>query len=87
MCRNFGANPFENYSTRPREYGFKIGSGSKATCFNGTFGVAFELKENLFIESSVLYRTYKIENVIGQSNTTLVTFGVRWNVFKRDYDF
>ena len=85
--QNFGANPFENYSTRPREYGFKIGSGSKATCFNGTVGLSYEIKENLFIESSLQYRTYKIENVAGQSNTTLVTIGVRWNMFKREYDF
>ena len=84
---NFGANPFQNYTTRIRDFGFKIGSGSKATCFNGMFSVAYELKENLFLETSVLYRTFKIANVPGESNTTLVSFGVRFNMLKREYDY
>ena len=84
---NFGSNPFLSYNTRPREFGFRIGSGNKATCFNGTVVIAYELRENLFIESSFLYRTYKIEGVAGQSNTSLATFGIRWNAFRRQYDF
>ena len=84
---DFGSNPFIGYNQRPRDFGFRIGSGSKATSFNGTLALAYELKENLFIESSLLYRSYKIEGVAGQSNTTLVTFGVRWNAFRRQYDF
>ncbi|MBA2250225.1 MAG: hypothetical protein H0W12_08535 [Chitinophagaceae bacterium] len=84
---NFGSDPLENYQTRPRDYGFKIGSGSEATCINTTLQIAYELRENLFIETSILYRNFKINGVAGVSNTSLVTFGIRWNVFKREYDY
>jgi hypothetical protein len=84
---NFGSNPFENYNTRPGTYGFYIGSGNTTTCLNGFLQVSYELKENLFLESSLLHRTYKLANAPGESNTTLVTVGVRLNMFKREYDY
>ena len=84
---NFGSNPFESYSTRPRESGFMIGSGRKAKCLNGSFQVSYEWKENLYFEMSFLYRKYTIENLAGESTTKLVTAGIRWNMFRREYDF
>lgn len=85
--KNFGSNPLNPYTTRPRDGGFAIGSGNKATCLNGIFRVSYEWKDNFFFEVSAQYRNYKIVNVPGESNTTLVTAGIRWNMFKRDYDF
>jgi hypothetical protein len=85
--KNFGSNPFLSNTTRIRDDGFKIGSGNKATCFNGIFQVSYEWKENLFVDVSAQYRTYKIDRVPGESKTTLVTAGIRLNMFKRDYDF
>ncbi|MEO7265305.1 MAG: capsule assembly Wzi family protein [Ferruginibacter sp.] len=85
--KNFGGNIFEDYRTRTAENGFKVGSGSKAKCFNGYLQVSYELRENLFLDVSLQHRLYKIENVPGQSNTTLVTAGIRLNMFKRNYDF
>ena len=83
---NFGSNPLLSYNTRPADYGFDVGSGNKATCLNAMFQLSYELKENLFIEGSLLLRNYKIKNA-GETNTTLVSVGVRLNMFKRDYDF
>jgi hypothetical protein len=85
--RNFGANILENYTTRTGDLGYKVGSGTRATCFNGTMLVSYELKQNLFFDASLQYRTYKIENQPGQNTTTLVTAGIRLNMFKRVYDF
>ena len=85
--RNFGGNIFENYTTRVGDLGYNVGSGAKATCFNGTALVSYELKQNLFLDASFQHRTYKIANQTGQSNTTLVTAGIRLNMFKRVYDF
>ena len=85
--RNFGGNIFENYTSRTSDLGFKVGSGAKATCFNGTALVSYELKQNLFFDASFQHRTYRIDNQPGQSNTTLVTAGIRLNMFKRVYDF
>ena len=85
--KNFGGNIFKNYTTRVGDDGFKVGSGAKATCFNGTVLVSYELRQNLFLDASFQNRTYKIANQTGQSNTTLVTAGIRLNMFKRVYDF
>ena len=85
--RNFGGNIFENYTTRTGDLGYYVGSGTKAKCFNGTALVSYELVQNLFLDASFQYRTYKIDNQPVQSNTTLVTAGIRLNMFKRVYDF
>ena len=84
---NYGSNPFENYNTRPANYGFYIGTGNEATCLNGFLQLSYELKENLFLDGSLLYRTYKVANQSGESNTTMVSVGFRWNMFKREYDY
>ncbi|HEV8081068.1 MAG TPA: hypothetical protein VGP43_10160, partial [Chitinophagaceae bacterium] len=83
---NLGSNPLLSYNTRPADYGFDVGSGNKATCLNAMFQVSYELRENLFIESSLLLRNYKTKDA-GEMNTTLVSLGIRLNMFKRDYDF
>ncbi len=85
--RNFGANPMRRNIDRVKDNGYKIGSGNKATCMNGIFQISYEWKENLFVDISAQYRNYKIANVPGESNTTLVTAGIRLNMFKREYDF
>lgn len=85
--KNFGGNIFKNYTSRTVDNGFNVGSGSKATCLNGFVQVAYELRENLFFDVSLQHRNFKIANVPGESNTTLVTAGVRLNMFKRNYDF
>ncbi len=85
--KNFGGNIFNDYRTRSTNDGFTVAGGRKATCLNGFLQVSYEWKENLFFDVSLLYRNYKIQNVAGQSNTTLVTAGIRLNMFKRNYDF
>jgi hypothetical protein len=87
---NFGSNIFSNYETRPRDYGFKIGSGIPATCYNVSLAGSYEIKENLFIDFSTIYRTYTVHNVSGPSSTnssTTFTLGVRINTFRRQYDY
>jgi hypothetical protein len=85
--RNFGSNIFKNYTTRTGDLGYKVGGGAKATCFNGNMLISYELKQNLFLDASLQHRTYKIDGQSGNSNTTLVTAGIRLNMFKRVYDF
>ena len=84
---NYGANPFRNYQTRSMETGYAIGNGNRATCFNGTLNVAYELRENLFLEATLQQRNYKLDNVAGSTNRTIISAGIRWNMFKRTYDF
>jgi hypothetical protein len=85
---NFGSNIFLNYDTRPREYGFKIGSGIPATSVNAYAAVSYEIKENLFLELSAMYRTYTVHDVIPTtSSSTMFTAGIRLNMFRRQYDY
>ena len=83
---NFGSTPFRNYTTRTKNTGFEIGSGKKVTCLNSMLQVSYEWKENLYFDLSVQYRNYSIANVAGQTNSTMVSAGIRLNMFKRDYD-
>lgn len=83
--RNFGSNPFLNYNTRPREYGFNVGSGEKVTCFYTALNVAYEIKENLFFEVGVTFRDYKAPKA--DEKTTIISAGIRWNMARRDFDF
>ncbi|HTI07101.1 MAG TPA: hypothetical protein VL832_01060 [Puia sp.] len=87
---NFGSNIFENYLTRPRDYGFSIGSGTPATCLNLSGLVSYQWKENLFLELSAMYRRFSVNdptNTYHSSNSTTFTAGVRINMFRRQYDY
>ena len=85
--KNFGGNIFEDYRTRSMDIGYKIAGGNKVTCLNGFLQLSYEWKDNLFFDLNLQYRTYKLASVSGQTNTTLVTAGVRLNMFRRDHDF
>lgn len=85
---NFGGNIFKDYDTRNRpDNDFPVGGGRKAKCFNAMLNVSYEFKQNLFLEASLQHRKYTVENNAGESKTTLVTAGIRWNIFRRVYDF
>ena len=87
---NFGSNILLNYDTRPRDYSFYIGSGIPATVVNSTAYISYQALENLFLEGAIMYRTYKkVDPSAGilTSSSTMVTFGVRVNMFRRQYDY
>ncbi|MEO8862533.1 MAG: hypothetical protein ABI358_13985 [Ginsengibacter sp.] len=79
---NFGSNPFELYTTRTSDYGYFVGGGDKVKCLNASLLLSYELKENLFIEGSLLYRKYT-----GLSNVSVFNIGIRWNSARREYDY
>ncbi|MCB0709245.1 MAG: hypothetical protein KDC15_07625 [Chitinophagaceae bacterium] len=84
---NYGGNIFRDYSTRSMSNGYKIGSGDKAKVFNAFLQVSYEIKENIFFEISGQYRNFKSLTNPTASNTTMVTAGVRMNMFTRQYDY
>lgn len=96
---NFGSNPFRLYNegkplvdpgdpTSPqRQTGFKVGGGVKATCLNALLQLSYELKENLYFDLSLQQRTYKASLINVNTSNTLITAGIRLNMFKRVYDF
>lgn len=81
---NFGSNPFELYTTRLNNFGYFIGSGNKIKVFNASLALSYELKENLFLDGSYLYR--KVSGG-GIGDTNVFEIGIRWNAAKREYDY
>jgi hypothetical protein len=86
---NFGSNILLNYNTRPREYGFSIGSGTPANLVNATAYLSYQWKENLFLEGTLMYRTYNMDYPLYSTKTssTMYTIGLRVNMFRRMYDY
>ena len=84
---NFGSNPFELYTTRTKDYGYYNGDGDKIKVFNGSFVLSYELRENLFIEGSLLYRKNSHTITLAPGNSTLFGIGIRWNAARREYDY
>ena len=85
--QNFGSNPFELYTARPMDYGFFVGSGDKIKVLNASLALSYELRENLFVEASYLYRKSSAASGIGSGNTNVFGIGVRWNAARREYDY
>ena len=85
---NYGTNIFKLYTTRSSDYGYKLPSGINSTGVNAQVFVSYELKENLFIDGSILLRRWKTNGgVYPQSNTSVATLGLRINMFRREYDY
>ena len=85
--QNFGSNPFELYTTRPMDNGFFIGTGDKIKVLNASLAASYELRENLFLEASYLYRKSSAASGLGSGNTSVFGIGVRWNAARREYDY
>lgn len=84
---NFGGDIFRDYMTRSSNDGFNVGSGNKLTVFNGYLNVGYEIRQNVFLEASVLYRKWKELTMPASISRTMVSAGIRINMFRRTYDY
>ena len=84
---NFGGNIFKSYLTRRKEEGFRIGTGDRFNCTNAVLRTTYEWKQNLFLEGGLQWRTSFDEVQNKRLNTTILFFGLRLNIFTRNYDF
>jgi hypothetical protein len=85
---NYGSNIFRLYSTRSGDYGYKLPSGLKSTGVNAQLFLSYELKENLFIDGSLMIRRWSADgDVYPDNNTSVATLGLRMNMFRREYDY
>jgi hypothetical protein len=84
---NYGTNIFRLNSERPQgDYGYNLPSGPRTTGVNAQLLVSYELKENIYLEASALIRRWKAD-LVGNMNTSLITAGIRMNMFRREYDY
>jgi len=86
---NYGGNIFLLNSTRSLgDYGYTIADGVKATGLNASVWVGYEVLENFFVDASLMYRRYNVSVATLQSrNSTMLTIGLRLNMFRRQYDY
>ncbi len=89
ITSNVGSNIFMNNSYRPQgDYGYTLPNGPQATGVNAQVLVSYEVKENLFLEGSALIRNYKSGiPEVSNRNVSVFTAGIRWNMFRREYDY
>ena len=88
--RSFGANIFlPNVPPyRQGDYGYEIVSGIESKTKFMSFLLSYELRENLFIEASATKRKVDVaSNTSLSTNTTIVSFGIRWNMHRRVFEF
>lgn len=88
--RSFGSNIFLPNTSPPRQgdYGYVIVSGIESSTTLLSFLLSYELKENLFIEGSLTTRKFDVpSNSSLSTSTTVVSFGIRWNMHRREFDF
>jgi hypothetical protein len=87
---NFGSNIFLPNSPpyRISDYGFDIGSGWRTNVSYASLLISYELKENFFLELFGLTRKQETKTFpIISDKTTVVSFGLRWNMHRREFDF
>ncbi|HVI47518.1 MAG TPA: hypothetical protein VM802_21785 [Chitinophaga sp.] len=83
---NMGSNVFRSYNSRPRDYGFYIGSGIPATGMMAALGASWEIFENMFIDLNATYRRYSVQDQ-PHTNTFFYTAGIRMNLQPRAFNF
>lgn len=85
---NFGGNIFKLNTTRSVDYGYTIPSGVAARGINAQLLISYEPKENIFLDVSLLIRRWKASELPAVNrNTSVITAGLRMNMFRREYDY
>ncbi len=88
--RSFGSNIFlpNTPPYRQGDYGYENGSGWKTSVFLASFLLSYEWRENFFLELSAVARKQKTKTApLVSANTSVISFGLRWNMHRRDFDF
>jgi hypothetical protein len=84
---NWGGDILKGYQSRQQEYGNKIGQGNSNTIFFADVTASYMLKHNLFIDGKQIIRQSKSDLAAYNSNTSLTSLALRWNIPQRLYDF
>lgn len=88
--RSFGSNIFLPNVPPPRQgdFGYNIGSGWKTNVLYGSFLLSYELRENLFLDLNAIVRNQKtVTAPLTTANASVISFSVRWNMHRREFDF
>ncbi|HMR91006.1 MAG TPA: hypothetical protein PKC69_01775 [Chitinophagaceae bacterium] len=85
---SYGSNLFLPYTYRASDHGFNIGSGWKTNVVYGSLLLSYELRQNLFLEAMAMHRRLETKTApLVSASTTVFSFGMRWNMHRREFDF
>ena len=88
--RSFGSNIFlPNIPPyRQGDYGYEIVSGIESKTSFLSLLLSYELKENLFIEGSLVHRKIDVAGISSFSaSSSIISVGIRWNMHRRIFEF
>lgn len=84
---NWGGDILKNYKTRQNDYGNKIGQGIENDIAFVDFTSSYQLRHNFFIDIKQIIRNSKSPSVTYNTNTSLTSLALRWNIPQRLFDF
>ncbi len=87
---SFGSNIFlPNIPPfRTKERGFSLGDGRQSKGMYISFLVSYELRENLFLDLSLVKRKLDITTQpVANTDATIISGGIRWNMHRREFEF
>lgn len=87
LNENWGTDILKNSNTREQEYGNTIGQGNPNTILFTDFTASYMVKHNFFIDLKQVFRRSESNLSAYNSNTTLTSLALRWNIPQRLYDF
>ncbi|MBK5270581.1 MAG: hypothetical protein JJE22_06165 [Bacteroidia bacterium] len=87
---SYGGNIFLPNSSayRIRDFGYHLGDGRQSKGTYASFLLSYELRENLFIDLSVVKRKLDITTApVVSTDATIISGGVRLNIQRREFEF
>jgi hypothetical protein len=84
---NWGGDILKDYVQRQTEYGNKTGQGISNTIVFGSFTLSWMLKHNVFIDFNYILRKSESDVPLYNTNTTISSLALRWNIPQRLYEF
>jgi hypothetical protein len=84
---NQGGNILQNNSVRPSDYGNTIGQGVENKISFVDLTASYQFKHNLFIDVKQVMRVSKSPAPFYNTNTSVTSVALRWNIPQRLYDF
>ncbi len=85
--QNWGGDILKNYKDREQDYGNTIGQGVSNTILFMDFTASYMIRHNVFIDAKQIIRQSKSDLASYDSNTSITSLALRWNIPQRLYDF
>ncbi len=84
---NWGSDILKNNSTHQTDFGNKIGQGVKNTIAFLDLTASYMVRHNVFIDLKIIVRHSSSPVALYNTNSTITSISLRWNIPQRTYDF